>query len=176
MRAAKFVVTCTGANVNTCGDRARPTGPPRVPRAERRLRQAARRSPAGGATGPTQVAHHQRRASGAKKGFDVLLRRDRAAPSTGASTSSWCIAGESGDREASDPPTGRTARSRRRRRVTRAAQPSRTVRGIPALQRVSPSPAESPTTATATAFPTCWSRRWPRGCRSSRPRCPASPS
>ena len=30
--------------------------------------------------------------------------------------------------------------------------------------------------ATATASPTCWSRRWPPARRSSRPRCPASPS
>ena len=178
MRAAEFVVTCTDANrEHLRSDRARGARAPRLPRPERRLRPPARRAPPPAERTPIGLRIISVGRLVTKKGFDVLvdavaLLRDRG------------VDVELRDRRRGRRPTRPTIR----RRVTaaRARRPWSSSSGplsqaellaaVPAIRASSRSPAGSSTTATATASPTCWSRRWPPGSRSCRPRCPASPS
>ena len=150
----------------------RAAGPPRLPRPERRTsprcstaRPTGRRD---GAPRDGRAARGQRRAAGAEEG----LRRAASTPSPllrdrGVDLE-VVLVGRARRRDAALAPAGRRARPRRRRRAAwaRAARPS--CCGSTARRRSSRWPAASPTTATATASRTCWSRRWRPGCRSCR--------
>ena len=141
-----------------------------------RLLESAGNGPRPGAGAPALLRVVERRPAGAEEGLRRAARARRAAPRPRASTLELVIAGETGRRDPGDPraasPSSGSATSSTC--SGRAARPS--CSAVPARPRSSPWPAGSPTTATATASPTCSSRRWRRACRSSPPRCPASPS
>ena len=154
--------------------RARRGRPPRLPRPERRLRRAAveraAREPSRRGSVSLSVGRLVR-----KKGFDVLveataLLRQRGVDLEVARGRRGRGRARPGPRAGAGARPGGWSSSCAGRGARRAAG------AVPARHDVRAGVPRRRETATGTAYPTCWSRRWRRACRWCPPGCRASPS